>query len=127
MADDGQEKTEQPTQRRFEKAAEDGQVAQSADFSSGILILAGTLFFFIAGAWFYSNLTEKLRFGLGHNQLDTGSFAELDVKIRDMINATFWEVMLMIGPLVIVTFGLAILNGAIISGVNITWKPLILF
>ena len=124
MADDGQEKTEQPTQRRFEKAAEDGQVAQSADFSSGILILAGTLFFFIAGAWFYSNLTEKLRFGLGHNQLDTGSFAELDVKIRDMINATFWEVMLMIGPLVIVTFGLAILNGAIISGVNITWKPL---
>ena len=30
----------------------------------------------------------------------------------------------MLGPLVIVTFGLAIMNGAIISGVNITWKPL---
>lgn len=124
MADDGQEKTEQPTQRRYEKAAEDGQVAQSADFSSGILILAGTIFFFIAGAWYYSNLSSKLKFGLGHHQLDIGTFDNLDRKIRNMINETFWEVLVMLGPLVVVTFGLAIMNGAIISGVNITWKPL---
>ena len=47
-ADQGQEKTEQPTQRRFEKAAEEGQIAQSADFTSGLIVLVGVLFFLLA-------------------------------------------------------------------------------
>ena len=59
-SDQGQEKTEQPTQRRIDKAAEDGQVAQSADFSAGLLILLGAIFFLVAGTWFYRRLTSKL-------------------------------------------------------------------
>lgn len=40
-ADDGQEKTEQPTARRRQKAREEGQVARSAELSAVAVMLAG--------------------------------------------------------------------------------------
>ena len=46
---DGQEKTEAPTERKREKAREDGQVASSKELPSAALLAAATLSFMVMG------------------------------------------------------------------------------
>lgn len=47
--DPGQEKTEEPTSRRLEKAKEDGQVARSKELNTTVILLAGTLGIYMFG------------------------------------------------------------------------------
>ena len=46
QASDGQEKTEEPTQKRLEKAKEDGQVASSKELFVLSTLLVGFLLYF---------------------------------------------------------------------------------
>ena len=46
---DGQEKTEAPTERKREKAREDGQVASSKELPSAALLAVATLSFMVMG------------------------------------------------------------------------------
>ncbi len=63
MADetDHDQKSEEPTPRRLEKALEEGQIAISAELLNGITLLTGFLFFLVLGAWFFSSLKSILR------------------------------------------------------------------
>lgn len=49
MPDEAQEKTEQPTGRRLNKARQEGSVARSTDLTSGLVLLAGLLMLVILG------------------------------------------------------------------------------
>jgi flagellar biosynthetic protein FlhB len=55
---DAQEKTEEPTARRLQKAHEEGQVARSVDLSTAILLMAATLFFTVAGHWMFNRISQ---------------------------------------------------------------------
>jgi len=61
MAENDQEKTEQATSRRREKAREEGQVASSREVSSFFVILAGLLVIYFAGAWFAAQAAGFMR------------------------------------------------------------------
>ncbi len=63
-----QEKTEQATAKRREKAREEGQVAKSAEIASVLVLLVGICVLFLSGAFFYPRLEEILR---GLMQFDT--------------------------------------------------------
>ena len=129
MAEDqGQEKTEQPTQRRFEKAAEEGQVVQSADFAAGLMMLTGTIFFLFAGTWFYETLTEKIKLGLSTSRLNiqliTDQGFEPNNFAANLVRFGLMELTTLILPLMVATFAIAFFNGALVTGLKITWKPL---
>lgn len=51
-----QEKTEEPTQRKLEKAREEGNVSISKEISSVMLMMVSTIMFISSGAFMYSRL-----------------------------------------------------------------------
>lgn len=56
--DSSQEKTEQPTSRKLEKAREKGQVAQSKDVPSALIMLFAVVYFFLAWEWILDQFKE---------------------------------------------------------------------
>jgi flagellar biosynthetic protein FlhB len=60
-----QEKTERPTARRMEKAREHGQVAQTRELGSALVLAAALLFFSFAAAWFADHLFALVRTPFG--------------------------------------------------------------
>ncbi|MBW1700754.1 MAG: flagellar biosynthesis protein FlhB [Deltaproteobacteria bacterium] len=53
-----QEKTEPATPKRRQEAREKGQVAQSREISSTLVLLSGLGFFALSGSWMFLNLSE---------------------------------------------------------------------
>lgn len=79
MADNAQEKTEQPTPRKLQDARKKGQVAKSKDLSAAVVLMAVVLFFYmftkstVAGlskqfSWYFSNC---LTFNMPADQIYT--------------------------------------------------------
>ena len=65
MAEDSDlEKTEQPSQRRLDKAREEGQVARSRELSTFMLLLVGGGVLWFMGASFTEHMVKSLRSGL---------------------------------------------------------------
>jgi len=65
MSEDFQDKTEQPTPKRRDKAREQGQVARSRDLSSAVVLLTGLLSLFIWGPALGRKIMEMLHVWLG--------------------------------------------------------------
>jgi flagellar biosynthetic protein FlhB len=62
--DSGQEKTEQPTERRVRESIEQGQILSSKDLIMSVVLLAGTLQFYFIGRAFFNNMIGNFRVGL---------------------------------------------------------------
>ena len=60
----GQEKTEQPTGRRLEKAVEDGQILTSRDLVMAMVLLVGCVQFYLFGRFYYQEIRNAFSFGL---------------------------------------------------------------
>ena len=63
MADTAQEKTEEPTARRLQKARDDGQVARSTELPAAVILIACFLLFMLAGGWLVNRLTALFASG----------------------------------------------------------------
>ena len=59
MSDD---KTEEPTQKKLNDARKKGQVAQSKDVSSTVMLAVVLAFLFIGGNWIFSELSQLVAF-----------------------------------------------------------------
>lgn len=63
MADDGgQEKTEEPTGRRLEKAREEGQLPRSKELATSMVLIAGILGIWIFGGLLYDSADRIVRY-----------------------------------------------------------------
>ena len=62
--DSGQEKTEQPTERRLRESIEQGQILTSKDLVMAVVLLAGALQFYFIGRSFFNNMIGNFRSGL---------------------------------------------------------------
>ncbi len=71
----GQERTEQATPKRKQEARKKGQVAQSKEISSFMILMVSTAFFYFAGSWMFWNLSEFIS-GTYQN-IDTLRFSEV--------------------------------------------------
>lgn len=65
----GQERTEKATPKRRRDARKKGQVAQSREISSLMIVIAALGFFYFAGSWMFGSLSEVIA-GI-YGQLDT--------------------------------------------------------
>jgi len=66
MADDYQDKTEQPTPKRRAEARKKGKVAKSKDLSGALVLLTALLTLMIWGPGMGEKIMAMLRFNLGH-------------------------------------------------------------
>jgi len=54
----GQERTEKATRKKRAEARQKGQVAQSREISSAMILMTALGFFYFAGSWLFWNLSE---------------------------------------------------------------------
>ena len=65
----GQERTEKATPKKRKEARRKGQVAQSKEVTSVLILIAALGFFYFAGAWMFWNLSELI--GGVYQNIDT--------------------------------------------------------
>lgn len=100
-----QEKTEEPTARRLEKAREEGQVAISKEVSSVVLMIAALLMFMGVSGMMYDRLTyifESFFYNSGFGFEDQ---SQAESYLRTALMFGMQIVMPLLGMLVIVTLG----------------------
>ena len=120
MFDQGQTKTEQPTQRRIERSREKGQVAYSVDLASGLTLLTLSFVGWMAGPWLAESLLRQLtrtmailRWIADHE----GSTAEfVSVSLNDLT----WLVL----PIAGAAFVLSLALGGLFTGFRMSAEPL---
>jgi flagellar biosynthetic protein FlhB len=79
----GQERTEKATPKRKQEARKKGQVAQSKEISSVMILMVSTTFFYFAGSWMFWNLSEFI----------TGVYQNIDtLRFTDVAEASAFSV-----------------------------------
>jgi flagellar biosynthesis protein FlhB len=84
MADtaDRDQKTEAPTQKRLNDAARDGDILQSRELGTALVMISGAAWLMLAGPWFTNNCLELLREGLILNRGDVIDFDPMTFAVR---------------------------------------------
>ena len=116
---DGQEKTEAPTERKREKAREDGQVASSKELPSAALLAAATLSFMVMGqnlltaaqSMFAGIMMEPIREDINGNAL------------YDLMGTSFTKILTPLIPLAILLFVVAVAELRAFVGSAGLWSP----
>ncbi|MBW1833866.1 MAG: EscU/YscU/HrcU family type III secretion system export apparatus switch protein, partial [Deltaproteobacteria bacterium] len=117
-----QEKTEQPTPKRLQEARKKGQVAQSKEVSSALILLSSLGVFLFGGSWMFWSLSGFMR-GIFQN---LGTFRLHDVStVSAFLLEIFEQYFLILMPLMLVVFVAGIAANIFQIGFLFTPKPLI--
>ena len=68
--DQSEEKTEEPTAKRIEKAREDGQIARSQELSVAAMMIGVASFMYLFGAGVVTNISNVFRTGFIFDRKD---------------------------------------------------------
>jgi flagellar biosynthetic protein FlhB len=110
------EKTESPSQRKLEKAREEGQVARSRELSTFLVMMAGGAGLWVMGSHFAQALIEMLREGLTLDRQLAFNPEQMLPHLRDMsidILLVFSPFLLLV--LVVAAFSPLLMNGWLFS------------
>ena len=108
MSESSDDKTEEPTSRRLEKAREDGQVARSTELSAAAVTISVVSLLFITGGYVVTKLAEK--FAAGFN------FDRKLVFSSNLLPAIFGHQMLEAYILIVPVLGLTLVVAIAASG-----------
>lgn len=114
--EEGQERTEAPTQRRREDARREGRTAVSQDLASGALLLVGVLMLLNTGPRLADGLRDQVRRGLLGGcgpDLTAGT-------IEGLVGGTALQLLDWLGPLFGVVFAATAAVGMLQAGFHIT-------
>jgi flagellar biosynthetic protein FlhB len=112
MATDSQEKTEEPTARRLNKAREEGQVARSVDLSTAILLFTATVFFTFAGQWMFGRISQMFVSQLAFDRKILDKSELLPTHFGQAMLDAFWLVL----PFMALLYVLALLAPGLAGG-----------
>lgn len=96
--DSAQEKTEEATPKRQEKAREDGQVPRSRELTTSAVLLAGTVGLWVFGGLITQTLAEVLRFNFELERADLFDPQRMFVQLGH----SFWASLASLIPLFVV-------------------------
>ena len=110
--DTGQEKTEEATPRRLERAREEGQVPRSRELGTAAILLAGSVSLMLFG-----NVLGAGLLGIGRNafQFDRRAIRDTDAMLLELGSAGS-EALLMLAPVLILLLLAAVLGPAALGG-----------
>lgn len=120
MADNFQEKTEQPTSKKRADAREKGQVAKSREISSVMVLLGALSVFYFAGGWMGMRLT-----GLAQGIFSHLYYPKFDtVVIHVLLWDWFGKYLLLISPLLAVILIAGVFSNILQNGFMLTTETL---
>lgn len=119
MAEDSDlEKTEPASQRRIEKAREDGHVPQSRELSTFLVLLAGAMMLWVSSQWMVQRSVVMLEKGL--------SFGRTEVfrqeYMYEQLMRLSWDALLVLTPLLVVMIVAALAAPVLVGGMIFSGK-----
>ncbi|WP_374212362.1 EscU/YscU/HrcU family type III secretion system export apparatus switch protein [Thiothrix subterranea] len=118
--DSSQEKTEQPSSRKLEKARKQGQVARSNDVSSALIMLFTVLYFMLAWDWIVDQFKEMFSIV---PRLYTMPFPQaVEVGFKTMLESALYGIAL---PFAMITVVAGILGNIVQFGFVFSFEPII--
>jgi len=121
MPDDvGGEKTEAPTPRRLLEARQKGQVAKSNDLTAAIGLLAALVLLNMYGPAIMKGFQEIMIGSLTLNNLPMGGAHAIDRTVQLLIGKS----MLIVGPLMLILFAVALIANLLQVGFIFSGKPI---
>ena len=119
--DSSQEKTEEPTARKLEKAKQDGQIPRSKELSTSLILIVGTLGLWVFGSYLYTGIKHifDFNYALSREQV----FDEKQMLIH--LSASALEAILTISPIMIILIIAAILGPLALGGWMFSGKSLL--
>ena len=63
---DSEDRTEEPTAQRLQKAREDGQIARSQELAPATMMVVATLFFTLMGQYIFNKMQDLFKIGRAH-------------------------------------------------------------
>lgn len=119
--DSSQEKTEEPTARKLEKAKQDGQIPRSKELSTSLILIVGTLGLWVFGSYLYTGIKHifDFNYALSREQV----FDEKQMLIH--LSASALEAILTISPIMIMLIIAAILGPLALGGWMFSGKSLL--
>lgn len=112
--------TEEPTQRRWEKAFEDGQLAFSTELIGGLIVLGAIIFFMITGTWFFGVILNTFRETLTRLNPMIEEPRSVVIAIRQNFLNVGYALMGLMLPLALIT----VVAGTLQTRFNLSAKPL---
>lgn len=120
MAEDrsDDERTEEPTARRLQKAREDGQVPRSQELPAAAVMLCSVGLLVLGGWWLIDRLAESFAAGFVIDRRLVFSPSLLGTHAAGQFLEAFWSIL----PLLAVTAVIAVLASSLTGGFLFSWK-----
>jgi flagellar biosynthetic protein FlhB len=119
--ENGQDRTEQPTQKRLDEARQNGQVPRSRDLSTAGIVLVASIALRFAGGGMASGYAGVMKSGLTLSRdqiLDEGHLLPTAVALG-------WQALLATAPILGLTLAAALLSPLAIGGWNMSFTALV--
>lgn len=117
---DGQERSEDASQKRLDESREKGQIPRSKEFNTMVMMVAGSLSLFIMGDDLMRNFADMLRDGL---TLDRKIIFDR-FGIIDGLARMFKEAAAMLAPFMLISVVAAIVSSVVIGGWSFSPKAM---
>lgn len=91
--DSGQEKTEEPTPRKLEKAREDGQVPRSKDLGTTLVLVTGALGLVIFGPWMAERIGNVARYSFSMARDDVLDSSQMSLHLLAALQEITWAIV----------------------------------
>jgi flagellar biosynthetic protein FlhB len=118
--DSSQEKTEEPTAKRLQKARDDGQIPRSKELSTSLVLIVGALSLWLSGGYIFSGAENIFSFNFTLDRSDL--FDENQMVIH--LGASALEAIIVILPVMITLLIAAILGPLALGGWMFSGKSL---
>ena len=118
MAENDQEKTEQPSSRRRDQARQDGNFATSKEVSSFFSILGAVLVLYFSGVWMFMGVADFMK----KSFLSFGGEMTVQSALGLFSDVSYKLLLLILPAMAIPLFGA--LSYVVQNGVNLSTKPI---
>ena len=115
-----EEKTEEPTAKRIQKAREDGQVARSQELSVAAMMIGVASFMYLFGGALIINVGDVFKSGFVFDRRDVYSEALLPSAFGSHAVSSFTSIL----PIFLLALIIAVLAAGIIGGYNFSLKAI---
>ena len=119
--DNSQEKTEEPTPRRLEKAKEEGQIPRSKELSTSLILIVGALGLWWSGNFIYSSAKTVFTYNFTLERADLFDTKKMVIHL----GASAWEGIISVTPLMIMLTVAAVLGPLALGGWMFSGKALL--
>lgn len=119
-SEDGQEKSEEPSERKLNKAKEEGNVARSRELGTAVLLIASVAVIFALGGW----LVEAMVMITNHTFEFDRAYIEDTSRMSAELRLSVYEASLKTAPILLLMMIAGIIGSAGMGGVSFSTKAI---